>query len=84
MKVTREVHVAACVAISTWSKETQTGTVLSVTEAENRETRGSRTTPWHSIPKSFFGVSKPSFGKLPHWRRSSDYAVAEYCTAVLE
>ena len=51
---------------------------------ESRKTEGSRTTQWHSIPESFLGVSRPSCGKLPHWRRTSDYAVAGYCTAVLE
>ena len=67
MKVTREAHVAACETLSTWSKETQT--LPSVTEAENRETRGSRTTPWQSIPESFFGVSRPSCGKLAQVQR---------------
>ena len=51
---------------------------------ENRETRGSRTTQCQSIPESFLEVSRPSCGKLPHWHRSSDYAVAEYYTTVLE
>ena len=39
---------------------------------------------WQSIPESVLEVSRPSCGKLPHWRRSSDYAAAEYSTAVLE
>ena len=57
---------------------------------EVRETGGSSitqwcwTTQWQSIPESFLEVSRPSCGKLPHWRRSSDNAVAEYYTAVLE
>ena len=51
---------------------------------ENRETQGSKTTRWQSIPESFLGVSRPGCGKLPQWRRTSDYAVAEYYTAVLE
>ena len=57
---------------------------------EVRETRGSSitqwcwTTQWQSIPESFLEVSRPSCGKLPHWRRTSDYAVAEHYTAVLE
>ena len=37
-----------------------------------------------SIPESFLEVSRPSCGKLPHWRRTSDYAEAEHYTAVLE
>ena len=67
---------------ATWSTETET--LSSATEAENRETQGSRTTQWHNIPESFLRVSSPSCGKLQHWRRTSDYAVAEYYTAVLE
>ena len=51
---------------------------------ENKETRGSRTTQWQSIPESFLEVSRSSCGKLPRWRRASDYVVAEYYTAVLE
>ena len=51
---------------------------------ENRETQGSKTTRWQSIPESFLGVSRPGCGKLPQWRQTSDYAAAEYYTAVLE
>ena len=65
---------------------------------EVRETVESSTTQWEdpkrterhgdqgprAVPESFLEVSRPSGGKLPHWHRSSDYAVAEYYTAVLE
>ena len=51
---------------------------------EDRETQGSKTTRWQSIPESFLGVSRPGCGKLPQWRRTSDFVVAEYYTAVLE
>ena len=46
--------------------------------------QGSRTTPWQSIPVSFLGISRTSCGKQPHWRRTSDYAAAEYYTVALE
>ena len=79
MKVTREAHVAAC----TWEqRDKDRETLHSVTETENRETQGPSTTPWQSIPENFLGVSSPSCGELPHWRWTSDYAVAEYYTAV--
>ena len=64
--------------------EQETETFPSATEAKDRETQGSRTTPWQSIPVSFLGVTRTSCGKQPHWRRTSDYAAAEYDTVALE
>ena len=43
-----------------------------------------RTTQWQNIPESFLEISRPSCGKLPRWRRTSDYVVAEYNIAALE
>ena len=71
-------------AVDDIEQETETETFPSATEAKDRETQGSRTTPWQSIPVSFFGVSRKSCGKQPHWRQTSDYAAAEYYTVALE
>ena len=56
-------------AVDDIEQETETETLPSATEAKDRETQGSRTTPWQSIPISFLGISRPSCGKQPHWRR---------------
>ena len=64
--------------------EQETETLPSATEAKDRETQGSKTTPWQSIPVSFLGVSRPGCGKLPQWRRTSDHTVADYYTVALE
>ena len=86
VKVTSEAREAARVTRST-SKQRDRDTFSA---NEVRETRGSSitqwfwTTQWQSIPESFLEVSRPSCGKLPHWRRASDYVVAENYTAVLE
>ena len=71
-------------AVDDIEQETETETLPSATEAKDRETQGSRTTPWQSIPVSFLGVSRTSCGKQPHWRQTSDYAAAEYYTVALE
>ena len=89
--MTREAHVAACETLSILSREEET--LPSASEVRNRETRGSKTTqrcwktsgsPWQCIPERFLGISRTSCCKLPHWRRTSDYAVTEYYTVVLE
>ena len=70
-------------AVDDIEQETETETPPPATEAKDRETRGSRT-PWQGIPVSFLGVSRTSCCKQPHWRRTCDYAAAEYYTVALE
>ena len=75
--------MAACETLSTWSKETQT--LPSVTEVRERRDTGIKKHVVAEYPrKCVLAVNKPSSSKLPHWRRTSDYAVAEYYTVVLE
>ena len=68
-------------AVDDIEQETETETLPSATEAKDRETQGSRTTPWQSIPISFLGISRPSCGKQPHWRRHRVSAVNDRWSA---
>ena len=45
-------------AVDDIEQETEAETLPSATEAKDRETQGSRTTPWQSIPVSFLGISQ--------------------------
>ena len=61
----------------------QRQTVLSVTGAKNRRDTGMKDHAFEH-PEKFPRSQQTKLCKLPHWRRFSDYAVAEYYTAVLE